>query len=242
MLREIERRMSLKAVLFDLDDTLFDNRHSSRCALAALQDHYDCLARVTLDELEHQYSTLLDLYHNKVLSGELTLDEARLARFTDLFQRFEGCDTAHMVEQAGTRYRQAYYATNQAVDGAIALLERLRADGIKIGLVTNHAVDEQVGKLQRCGLTDLIDVLVISEAAGVAKPDPRIFDFVLDQLGCTADEAIMVGDSWSADIVGANAAGIRAIWLNRFGSPCPDRALAAEIQTLDAVIEHLPTA
>ncbi len=232
--------MPLKAVLFDLDDTLFDNLHSSRCALAALQDDFACLREITLDALERQYSGLLDGYHDRVLRGELTLDQARLARFTDLLRRFDGGISPAQVERVGARYRQAYYASSRTVDGAVALLERLRAGGLRIALVTNHTVDEQMGKLRRCGLTDLIDVLAISEAVGAAKPDPRIFAFTLEQLGCAADEVVMIGDSWSADIVGARAVGIRALWLNRRDEVCPDPALAVEIRTLDAVMPHLP--
>ncbi len=232
--------MSLKAVLFDLDDTLYDNYHSSHSALAVLHDQFACLRQTSLDELERQYGDLLEHYHSKVLSGEMALDEARRARFADLLRRYDASASLDLIDEVGARYRQAYYESASVVAGAVALLEQLRADGLKIGLVTNHMVDEQMGKLRRCGLDHLVDVLIISEAVGVAKPHPHIFAAALEQLGCTADEVVMVGDSWSADIVGAHAAGIRAIWLNRFGQVCPDRALAVEIHSLDALTQHLP--
>jgi putative hydrolase of the HAD superfamily len=90
-----------------------------------------------------------------------------------------------------------------------------------------------MGKLDRLGLTDRFDVLAISEAEGIAKPDPRIFTATLERLGCSADETVMVGDSWSADVEGAHAAGLRAIWLNRYGRTCLNRALAFEIQAFE---------
>jgi putative hydrolase of the HAD superfamily len=67
------------------------------------------------------------------------------------------------------------------------------------------------------------------------KPDPRIFAIALDQLGCVPDEAMMVGDNWSADIVGAQAAGLRAVWINRYGRTSPDPTLAVEINALEPV-------
>jgi putative hydrolase of the HAD superfamily len=60
-----------------------------------------------------------------------------------------------------------------------------------------------------------VDRLVVSEEAGASKPDPRIFEIALARAGCAAEEAVMVGDSWTNDILGARAAGIRAIWFDR---------------------------
>lgn len=85
-------------------------------------------------------------------------------------------------------------------------------------------------------------VLVVSEAVGVAKPDPAIFQTALQRLHCAASEVVMVGDSWPADILGATNLGVRAIWLNRHGQPCPDSTLAKEIhafEPLDTVIAQL---
>jgi HAD superfamily hydrolase (TIGR01549 family) len=223
--------MTLKAVLFDLDDTLYDHQYGSRTALTALYDGYTCFQQTPFAELERQHSDLLEHYHLRVLSGEMTLDQARFARFSDLLACYAG--ESSLVDEVWKRYRKTYLASEQLVSGAVALLERLREEGLKIGLVTNNTVAEQTGKLKRLGLESLIDVLVISEAAGFPKPDPRIFALALEQLGCAPDETIMIGDSWSADIAGARAAGIRAIWLNRSGHVCPDATLAAEIHALE---------
>jgi putative hydrolase of the HAD superfamily len=231
--------MPLKAVLFDLDDTLYDHQHSSRSALAALHGRYACFQHLTLDELERQHTALLDRYHARVLGGEITLDEARLGRFTDLLCKYGGTDAP---EEATRLYRETYLGSERATAGALPLLERLRADGLKIGLVTNNVVAEQMGKLARLGLASQFDVLAISEAVGCTKPDARIFAHALEQLGCAADDVVMVGDSWSADVQGARSAGIRAVWLNRYGRAIPDAALAVEIQAfqpLEAVLAAL---
>ena len=225
--------MSLKAVLFDLDDTLYDHQYGSRAALSALHGDYSCFQAVTLDELERQHSQLLEHYHAKILRGEMTLDEARFARFHDLSLRYNGSLEPSAIRSLVKLYRETYYGSERLVPGALALLDRLRSEGLKIGLVTNNRVGEQMGKLERCGLASHFDVLAISEAEGVAKPDPRIFEAALQRLGCGVDEAVMVGDSWSADVEGAQAARLRAIWLNRSGRACPNPALAFEIQALE---------
>ena len=225
--------MPLKAVLFDLDDTLYDQQHNSRSALQALYDRYPVVQSVTFEEFEEQHIEFLEHYHLRVLSGEMTLDQARFARFRGLLSLHEPNPDFGMVYSAQALYRETYLANERLIAGTLPLLERLRADGLKIGLLTNSTVNEQTGKIQRLGLVPLLDVVVISEAVGCAKPDPRIFTQTLEKLQCNCEEVIMFGDSWTNDVQGARAVGIRAVWLNRYGRPCPDATLANEIVALE---------
>ncbi len=117
--------------------------------------------------------------------------------------------------------------------GAVALLQELRRHGVKIGIVTNNLLEEQKDKLAACGLSGLVDALVTSEEFACTKPDPQIFGIALDLVGCTRAEAVMVGDSWEADIVGARNAGIRAVWFNRFGAAQPPGEPVEEISSLE---------
>jgi putative hydrolase of the HAD superfamily len=234
--------MSLKAVLFDLDDTLYDHQHCCRTALRIIHQQHECFLAVPFDEFERQHSEFLEANHLKVLQGTLTLDGARLERMRQLFSLYGECPPEDVLHEVVHSYREHYLGAECCVDGAVVLLEQLRAENIGIAIVTNNTHDEQVRKLKRLNLTHLIDLLVTSEAAGFAKPDPRIFATTLERLGCQPDDVVVVGDSWSADIVGAHNAGIRAVWLNRYGTPCPDVALAAEIRSLepiDAVLNSL---
>ena len=95
----------------------------------------------------------------------------------------------------------------------------------------------QVKKIAALGIDSFVDALVVSEEVGVPKPDARVFETALSRLGSTPDQAVMIGDSWSSDIVGATALGIPAIWLNRYDRPCPDASLATEIRSLEPVDE-----
>ena len=86
-------------------------------------------------------------------------------------------------------------------------------------------------KIAACGFAPLLDAVIISEEAGVTKPDPRIFNLALDALGRSPEDAVMIGDAWDTDIAGAQAAGIRPIWFNRFGAASPDPSVT-EIRAL----------
>ena len=221
--------MPLKAVLFDLDDTLFDHHHSCRTALTAVHQRHACFACVPFAEFEQLHSDLLEANHLKVLQGQFTLDDARRTRFRQMFLHYNGQSDDASVHETVRTYRRAYLDGERVVEGAVPLLERLRAANLRIGVVTNSTLDEQTSKLRRLKLEHLIDLLVVSEAVGCAKPDPRIFTAALEQLGCQPDEAVMIGDSWANDVLGSQAAGIRAVWFNRRGTSCPDQTMASEI-------------
>jgi len=125
------------------------------------------------------------------------------------------------------------------MSGAQALLEAVRAK-VPVAVVSNNLLQEQTEKLHYCGLAAHVDALIVSEEAGVSKPDPAIFTIALKALGVRADEAVMLGDSWSADIVGARAAGIRAVWFNplRVPSPAPELEVP-ELYSLEPTAETL---
>ena len=91
-------------------------------------------------------------------------------------------------------------------------LEALRRAGLKLGLITNGRVLIQERKIDGLGIRRLLDVVVISEAAGVRKPDPRIFSQALTQLDIGPSAAAYVGDNPEVDIVGAKRSGLVAIW------------------------------
>lgn len=230
------------AVLFDLDDTLFDHRYGTRAALAVLRDHHEVLGRQDAGDFARRHAELLERLHVDVLAGRLTVDEARVRRFTMLFEEAGHNLTAADAAAVAEQYRDAYLASWRLVPGALALLTVLRRTA-RLGIVTNNVVSEQTRKVRALGLEPLVDVLVISEAVGVSKPDPRIFAIALDRLQCRPVETVMVGDSWTTDVVGAAGAGLRAVWFNPDGRVRPDPEIAvvelASFEPADAVATKL---
>lgn len=233
LLKQIKK--SVKAVLFDLDDTLYDHRFSSRNGLIALKRRYAFLHNVKLDELEkHYFNVLNEIHLSKVLTGFYTLDEARNERMRILFAEFYGDTAEETLNEARKIYSYSYEKTQRSVPGAKQLLKALKKK-VNIGIVSNNFLKGQIGKVNETGLAPYIDIVVTSEEIGVTKPDPEIFDAALKKLNCGSDEAVMIGDSWEIDISGARNAGIRAIWFNRYGLPCPDPVAAREIRTFEPI-------
>ena len=229
----------IKAVLFDLDDTLFDHRESSGDALRRVQQSHDGFRDARFDEFERRHSELLEELHPDVVAGRIGLDEAREERFRRLFERFGVAAPADACAAAAMRYRAEYLAARRAVAGAEALLRAVRSRA-RVGIVSNNMLQEQQEKLEYCRLAPHVDALIVSAEVGVSKPHPGIFSVALDALGVRADEAVMVGDSWSADIAGARGAGIAAVWFNPLGLPAPDPALRIpELRSLEPTPETL---
>jgi len=185
------------------------------------------------------HSRFLEETHLDVLAGTKTVDEARLERFRRVFAAAGVAIDAATLESTAMAYRLAYLEGRRPVDGARALLAAIKAHA-QIGIVSNNIRAEQLAKLTLCGFEPYVDALVVSGETGISKPDPRIFHIALDRLGVRPDDAVMVGDSWTADVDGAHAAGIRAIWFNRMRLACPDPSRGVEeltaLQPLDATV------
>jgi putative hydrolase of the HAD superfamily len=217
----------VEVVLADLDDTLFDHAHATRQALTRLRELEPRWAEWPVADLETRHGVILELLHQEVLTGRLTVDAARIERFRRLLSEASPDDqpAASRAIEIAREYRDAYARAWQPVPGAPELLAALAAEGIRVVVVTNNLVAEQRLKVERCGFDRYLTALVTSEEVGAVKPEPAIFAAALRAGGADAARAVMIGDAWLTDVAGARAAGIRAVWFNRLGAAAPDDAV-----------------
>lgn len=133
---------------------------------------------------------------------------------------FDFADT--LIYNRAPSQRLCYYPFFPVVPGVPWLLRQLKPH-FPLAVLSNLFIarDEDVRlALRHTGLIGFFDVVETSESLGYEKPDPRAFRAILDLLRADASEAIMIGDEWEADIVGASNAGMRAIWfMNHRQSP-----------------------
>jgi putative hydrolase of the HAD superfamily len=221
----------LKAVLFDLDDTLFDHQYSRRKGLEFLRTLYTQLAAVSIPELEIEHEKILLSFYYQTLDGSIGMEEARLIRIQRLGERYGIMLQPEEIGRLARDYNSIYEKERRAVPGSAELLRSLREKGLKIGVITNGLLDAQQEKLRICGLDQCIDFMLVSETFGVRKPDPQIFLEGMRLAGAGPEEVIFIGDAWDPDIVGASRCGLKTIWLNRYGFPCPDPQVAVEINS-----------
>ncbi|KFI06114.1 HAD family hydrolase [Massilia sp. BSC265] len=233
-----QRRAWPKAVLFDLDDTLWPIApvilEAEQILFAWLRQHAPRVAQqFTIESLRQARLELL------ARQPEFQLDLGALRR-AGLVAAFEQAgEDAAKVELAMTEFfaaRNAVIPYDDVLPGLLRLKGRVR-----IGSVTNGNAD-----LQTIGLARHFDASVAAPTFGVAKPDPRIFLEACKLLGVAPHEAVYVGDDLLLDVQGAQRAGLRAVWMNRIGKVndildqqgkkiSPD----AEVGSLDGLLDWL---
>lgn len=114
-----------------------------------------------------------------------------------------------LLRRVGERFAEDAF---RQLAGSAALLQRLRARGHRIGIVSNFYGNLQA-VCEETGLAPWIDVAVDSTLAGVKKPDPKIFRAALAPLGASPAQAVFIGDSPHRDMAGARGLGMRHVWL-----------------------------
>ena len=130
-------------------------------------------------------------------------------------QADHGVDDAPAAALAETFPRERG-ARHMAFADAAPLLRTLQGRYC-LAVLTNGTPAQQRAKLHGSGLADYFETVVVSGEVGVGKPDPRVFGAALAALDVAPSTAVMVGDSIERDVVGAQAAGLHAVWLNRSG-------------------------
>jgi putative hydrolase of the HAD superfamily len=190
----------LRAVLFDLDDTLYDRSALVlRIAREQTVAFSEPLARIDptvfvqrLVELDaHGYGSKPAAYARIV--SELGLPPA-------------------LAEPLERHFWETYDSLCEPAQEAQAVLGALRAQGLRLGVVTNGRSARQTLKLERLGIAPLFDAVLISQSEGVRKPERAIFERAVARCGVAAHEALFVGDHPENDVAGARAAGLTAVW------------------------------
>lgn len=122
--------------------------------------------------------------------------------------------------------------------GAEALCRRLAA-GHELYLVTNAVESVQRARFERSAIRPYFRDVFISEAIGCGKPSPAYFAYVLRAVpGLTAENGLVIGDSLTSDIQGANNAGLACCWFNPKGLPRPDGLrIDYEVRTLEEIAD-----
>ncbi|MDN5894457.1 MAG: HAD family hydrolase [Nocardioides sp.] len=200
----------IRAVLFDLDDTLLD--HTSAADAAVVEWARERGVGGTTEELAARWKSVSDRHYARYQARELTFSEQRRARVRE-FLGETSSDAGADAAFAGylTRY-EAGWAT---FPDARPTLERVRVAGLVAAVLTNGDAAHQALKMKRVGLDDLGVPVFSSSEYPAGKPDPRPFLGACVELGVLPRQAVMVGDSADKDVQGALDAGLRAVLLDR---------------------------
>lgn len=210
-------RTRWRAIFLDADDTLLDYPAAERAALlAALTEQH---VRGDADELVTRYRTHNADVWRAYERGEITQQALRTERFHRLAADL-GL-TQIDIPVLAERYLDFLSQGAHELPGAADLVAQL-ARSHPLAIITNGIARVQRARFARVPFMRHIRHVVISEEAGVAKPDPRIFAGALAALGVEPHETLFIGDSTTSDMPAAHAAGMDFCWYNPKALPVPD--------------------
>lgn len=198
----------LRAVLFDLDDTLVDQRTAAATAVVAWAAEHG----VTDQAASERWAEISAVQYGRYARREITFDEQRRERV----RAFLGTDVDDPdADDLFAGYQIRYEAEWAVFDDAVPALGRARATGLMVAVLTNGDEQQQRSKVQKLGLASHVDVLIASSMLPAGKPDPRASAHALELLEVGAAEALMAGNSVENDVRGALNAGLDAVLLDR---------------------------
>jgi putative hydrolase of the HAD superfamily len=225
-------------VLFDLDDTLFAHRAA---VAAGILRHVAARggrgAAADPESVVALWNALEEQHYHAYLAGELDFAGQRSARARD-FAAAHGVDLTEVEAAAWfTDYFEHYRANWRLHDDALPCLDELarRIPGVRFGLITNGELAYQSVKLADTGLDARVEHVVASAEFGLSKPRPEIFRHACALFGADPRASVYVGDRLRTDAIGAAAAGLTGVWLDRPAGPPPPAADLAEARELGVI-------
>ena len=236
----------IRVALFDLDDTLFHHRQAVRDGIAA----HVASTLPDVDALAHldRWDALEEEHYHRYLTGELDYLGQRRARARDFMAGFGVTfESDAAAEEWFEVYLLEYVRAWVLFDDALPCLTALSAAGIRIGMITNGIPSFQWPKLDTLELAAHFEHVVTSGEFGAPKPDPSIFLHTCGLFGVDPSEAAYIGDRLHTDAIGASAAGLLGVWLDRDGTASTDELdearasgarVIASLNELPALLSH----
>ena len=237
--------ISVKAVLFDLDDTLCDDTSAwLACARKAAKLASRTDASIDSEALANEFLDISYAYWfgDAATQETRSVFEVRTVQWQEALANIGREPSRILAERLAEDYGKRRSKEIDLYPDAVSTLTALRELGICVAILSNGFSATHVSKVENLGLNAHVDHVILAEVVGYFKPDARIFRHALELCGCDASEAVMVGDNLISDIAGAEAAGIRSFWFNPGGMPLPDGATApsgGQIRTLSAILSRV---
>lgn len=217
--------------LFDLDDTLFAHREAVERGLAEHRAALGGEIAEADDEAEnHRWYELEETHYHRYLTGELDFLGQRRARARSFVTPYGLVLETDDEADAWFDSYLVHYENNWTLhDDTLPCLDALTAepDPLRIGLITNGDIDFQTAKLRGTGLLPRIEHIIASGELGVSKPDAAIFARACEVFDCEPGEAAYIGDRLTTDALGASAAGLLGVWLDRSGGATHEQLAVA---------------
>jgi putative hydrolase of the HAD superfamily len=225
----------ITSIVFDVDDTIYDQQAPYRKAMARVFPDFDM---VNIKKAYIRFRHYSDTGFPRVIAGEWTTEYFRFWRTLETLKEF---GYPEIDEATGTHFQEVYeeeLANITMLDEMRMTLEFLKQKRIPVGVITNGPTEHQLKKVKQLGLYDYVEPhrVIVSQATGFQKPQKEIFNLAAHQFGMNPETTLYVGDSYDNDVMGAYNGGWRSMWFNHRGrelKPGTDPVFDVEIDSFE---------
>ncbi len=202
----------IKVVFFDADNTLIDHKECERQALLSV---FQGIGIAYKDEYQKIFRPLDRKLWDSVAQGTNPVPRKEIAeyRFKVLFEQIG--ITYEDYYRANELFKEGLVSSSALMEYAEEIAQYLYEKKYRMYIVTNGKVNLQRPRVMNSKIANYITDIIVSEETGADKPDPIIFEMLLEKAGLKPENVIMVGDSLDKDVLGAHNAGICAVWFNQ---------------------------
>ena len=207
----------MKAVLFDLDETILDRSES-------LKNFASWQARGMLRSEVRDENLFTERFIELDANGKVWKDEV----YKTLVSEFS--ISRWSVKELLTSYELCFSGFCKPKKGVVEAIKTIHEMGKRLALVSNGRSPFQERNFNSLGISYLFDAVIVSEAVGLRKPDPAIFELACQRLGIEPRKAIFVGDNPGADIKGSKSVGMYSIYIpSHYGDQCDEADATCEV-------------
>ncbi len=204
--------MDIKHIFFDLDHTLWDFDRNSMLAFERMFSAFEI--SVPLADFLKVYEPINFQYWKMYREERIDKEGLRRGRFRDAFEPFGIEFSLTELDHLATSYIDELPKDNYLFDGVVDMLGYLQNKGYAMHIITNGFEEVQHLKLKNSAIDHFFQTVTTSEEVGVKKPNPKVFHKALEKAKAIPLESIMVGDTFEADILGAESVGMRTLFFN----------------------------
>lgn len=224
----------IKHIFFDLDHTLWDFEKNSTEAIFELFHRYELNRQIrSFDDFISDYQQINFDYWNRYNNGDIDKQTVRYGRFYDLFTRYKIADPVAFGEMFADEYLLIAPHKTHLFPDTHEVLGYLQTK-YKLHLITNGFKEVLEIKISRTNLQPYFDLILSAEDVGVNKPHPLVFETALKKARALPGESLMIGDSYEADILGAQKVGMHTLHFNPKTEP--KKTESAEIHRLSELL------
>lgn len=200
--------MNIKHIFFDLDHTLWDFDKNSKLTFNQIFQEQNI--NIPIDDFLNVYMPINLNYWRLYREDKVSKSDLRYKRLKQTFDELNykiSNDLIHKISEDYILYLPNY---NHLFDGTIEVLKYLK-EKYTLHIITNGFEEVQNLKMQKSGILKYFKEIITSESVGVKKPSPKVFEHALNKANALAEDSVMIGDSYEADVMGALNVGMLAV-------------------------------